>query len=170
MWKQKLNLTPTRRHSCLPAGQRRLPASFVSPPASPVFPEPEEQKHKIIKEIFEFPFWYIRLASSCYKYSMMPWPQNKKMKMTYVQLVNSGHTLASLRFSFSSFSRSWPPSAPLLVSMLFSCGLSCCSASGCSASGCCRPSSAAMLDCFTSVMLKDKIHFRGRWQNTHASW
>lgn len=85
--------------------------------------------------------------------------------MTYVRLVNSGHTLASLRFSFSSFSWSWPPSAPLLVSMLCSCGLLCCSASGCF-----RPSSAATLDCFTSVMLKDKIHIRGRSQNKHVSW
>lgn len=91
--------------------------------------------------------------------------KRKKLRMTYVQLVNSGHTLASLRFSFSSFSWSWPPSAPLLVSMLCSCGLLCCSASGCF-----RPSSAATLDCFTSVMLKDKIHIRGRSQNKHVSW
>lgn len=167
MWKQKLNLTPTRRHSCLPAGQRRLPASFVSPPASPVFPEPDEQKNK--NKIFKKSWVSILIFQAGLLVSQIQYQamtvKRKKLRMTYVQLVNSGHTLASLRFSFSSFSWSWPPSAPLLVSMLCSCGLLCCSASGCF-----RPSSAATLDCFTSVMLKDKIHIRGRSQNKHVSW
>lgn len=32
--------TPTRLHSCPPAGRRQRPASSASPPASPFFPEP----------------------------------------------------------------------------------------------------------------------------------
>lgn len=44
MWPHELNLTPTRRHSCLPAEQQRLQASSVSPPASPFFPEPKIKK------------------------------------------------------------------------------------------------------------------------------
>lgn len=69
-------------------------------------------------------------------------------------LENTRPTLASLRFSFSSFSGSWLPLSPLLVSMFCSSGLPHCSAS-------CWfrfSSPAARLDFFKSAVFREIIY------------